>query len=92
MADLVGRLTLEEKANLMDTSSGGAAELGLPPIQVCAIAVSCRTFPPTNTYPRSPPAQVWNEGLHGIADNVGTAFVAPTPYATSFPQARASRT
>lgn len=33
-------------------------------------------------------AQVWNEGLHGIADNVGTAFVAPTPYATSFPQAR----
>lgn len=31
--------------------------------------------------------QWWNEALHGIANNVGVAFVNPTPYSTSFPMA-----
>jgi beta-glucosidase-like glycosyl hydrolase len=32
------------------------------------------------------PQQWWQESLHGLANNVGVAFDAPTPAATSFPQ------
>jgi hypothetical protein len=32
------------------------------------------------------PVQWWAESLHGVANNVGVAFDAPTPAATAFPQ------
>lgn len=63
VADIVSRLSVEEKQNMLDTSSGGAPALGIAPIQV------------------------WNEALHGVANNVGVGFVDPTPASTSFPMA-----
>ena len=62
VADLVARLTVDEKAGMLATASAGAPLLGVPPVQW------------------------WQESLHGVANNVGTAFDAPTPFATSFPQ------
>lgn len=32
----------------------------------------------------------WNEALHGVAISEGVVFAAPTPCATSFPQARSA--
>ena len=62
VADLVARLSFEEKVGMLATPSGGSASLGVSP------------------------QQWWQESLHGLAGNVGVAFDAPTPYATSFPQ------
>jgi hypothetical protein len=62
VADLVGRLSLQEKSLMLDTSSGGSPSAGLQTINI------------------------WDEGLHGVANNVGVGFVTTTPYATAFPQ------
>ena len=62
VADLVARLSFDEKASMLSTPSGGAPGLG----------VSTQ--------------QWWQESLHGVANNVGVAFDAPTPASTSFPQ------
>ena len=62
VADLVARLTFDEKVAMLATASGGAPAVGVSP------------------------AQWWQESLHGVANNVGVAFDAPTPAATSFPQ------
>ena len=62
VADLVARLSFEEKVGMLATPSGGSARLGVSP------------------------QQWWQESLHGIANNVGVAFDAPTLGATSFPQ------
>jgi len=62
VADLVGRLSLDEKAAMLATASGGAPRVGVAA------------------------AQWWQEALHGLANNVGVSFNAPTPYSTSFPQ------
>ena len=62
VADLVARLSFDEKVSMLATPSGGSSSLGVSP------------------------QQWWQESLHGVANNVGVAFDAPTPASTSFPQ------
>jgi hypothetical protein len=62
VADLVARLSFDEKVSMLATPSGGSPSLGVSP------------------------TQWWQESLHGVANNVGVAFDAPTPASTSFPQ------
>ena len=62
VADLISRLTFDEKVGMLSSASGGAAGVGVSP------------------------AQWWQESLHGVANNVGVAFNAPTPASTAFPQ------
>jgi hypothetical protein len=62
VADLVSRLSFDEKVAMLATPSGGAPAVGVSP------------------------SQWWQEGLHGLANNLGTAFDSPTSTSTSFPQ------
>jgi hypothetical protein len=62
VADLISRLSFEEKVGMLSSASGGSPAFGVSPFQW------------------------WAESLHGVANNVGVAFDAPTPAATAFPQ------
>lgn len=62
VADLISRLSFDEKVAMLATPSGGAAAVGVSPVQW------------------------WQEALHGLANNLGVEFDAPTSAATAFPQ------
>jgi hypothetical protein len=62
VADLISRLSFDEKVAMLATPSGGSPAVGVSPMQW------------------------WQEGLHGLANNLGTAFDGSTAASTSFPQ------